>query len=221
MKRGFTLLEALISLSIMALMGALIWSSFGPTFELKETVEAQADRDQEIRMAMNRMSREISMAFLSNDYDKGRYRQMLTVFDGEHNAGDRDTLTFSSLSHERLYENALESDQSTIQYRVVEDPKVPGQLNLVRREKLVFDDEPSKGGVEDVLCENVQGLVFRYWDPVKLEWVEDWNTLDVDRANTMPFLVKISLLIGESGTIPETFTTQTPLFLPQPLDRTQ
>jgi general secretion pathway protein J len=215
------LLEALISLAIIALMGALIWGSFGPSYQLKETVEAQADRDQEIRMAMNRMAREISMAFLSNDYDKARYRQMLTVFDGEHNAGDRDSLTFSSLSHERLYENALESDQSTIQYRIVDDPKIAGQLNLVRREKLIFDDEPSKGGTEDVLCENVQGLVLRYWDPLKLEWTEDWNTLDVERANTLPFDVKITLLVGEPGAIPDAFTTQTPVFLPVPLDRTQ
>jgi general secretion pathway protein J len=146
---------------------------------------------------------------------------MLTVFDGEHNAGDRDSLTFSSLSHERLYENALESDQSTIQYRIVDDPKIAGQLNLVRREKLIFDDEPSKGGTEDVLCENVQGLVLRYWDPLKLEWTEDWNTLDVERANTLPFDVKITLLVGEPGAIPDAFTTQTPVFLPVPLDRTQ
>jgi general secretion pathway protein J len=177
--RGFTLLEALISLGIMAMMGALIWGSAGPTFQLKDTVEAQADRDQEIRMAVNRMSRE------------------------------------------RLYENALESDQNTIQYKIVEDPKIVGQMNLVRREKVIFDDEPTKGGAEDVLCEDVQGLILRYWDPVKLEWAEDWNTLDVERANTLPFEVKISLLVGEPGTIPQSFTTTTPIFLPQPMDRTQ
>ncbi|MHB8420292.1 MAG: type II secretion system protein GspJ [Myxococcales bacterium] len=218
---GFTLLEALISLAIMALMGTLIWGSFGPSWQLKETVEAQADRDAEIRLAMNRMAREISMAFLSNDYDKGRYRQMLTLFDGRHNAGDRDQLKFTSFAHQRLYENALESDQSLIEYKIVENPKISGQLDLVRREKTVMDDEPDRGGTEDVLCEDVQGLRLTYWDPVKQEWEEDWNTLDVDRANTLPFRVKITLLIGESGSPPTLFTTQAEIALPQPLDRTQ
>jgi general secretion pathway protein J len=221
MRRGFTLLEALISLAIMAFMGALIWGSFGPSWQLKETVEQQADRDAEIRLAMNRMAREISMAYLSNDYDKTRYRQMLTVFDGRHNAGDHDTLTFTSLSHQRLYENALESDESLIQYKLVENPQISGQVDLVRREKTVMDDEPDRGGTEDVLCEDVQGLQLLYWDPVKMEWEEDWNTLDVDRANTLPFRVKITLLIGEPGAIPTRYTTQAEIALPQPLDRTQ
>jgi general secretion pathway protein J len=221
MRRGFTLIDALISLAIMAFMGALIWGSFGPSWQLKETVEQQADRDAEIRLAVNRMAREISMAFLSNDYDKSRYRQMLTVFEGRHNAGDHDTLMFTSLSHQRLYENALESDQALIEYKLVENPQIPGQVDLIRREKTVMDDEPEHGGVEDVLCEDVQGLILRYWDPVKLEWEEDWNTVDVERANTLPFRVKITLLIGEPGAIPEAFTTQAQIALPQPLDRTQ
>ncbi|MHB1844070.1 MAG: PulJ/GspJ family protein, partial [Deltaproteobacteria bacterium] len=129
MRRGFTLLEALIALAIMALMGALIWGSFGPSWRLKEAVEAQAERDMGIRLSLTRMAREISMAFLSNDYDKARYREMLTRFDGEHGAGDHDRLLFTSVSHERLVENALESDQSVIAYRLVEsqDPARAGQ----------------------------------------------------------------------------------------------
>lgn len=218
---GFTLLEALIALSIMALMGGLIWGSFGPSFKLKEEVEAQADRDIGIRLAMNRMAREISMAYLSNDYDKARFREMITLFDGEHNAGDRDKLTFSSLSHQRLYENALESDESLIAYRILENPDKPGELDLMRREKMVQDDQPDRGGREDLLCEDVQGLQVRYWDATKKEWAEDWNTTDVQRANTLPFRVKITLLVGPYGSPPKVYTTQTPIFLPQPLDRTQ
>ncbi len=205
------------------MMGGLVWATFGPSYALKEAVEAQADRDIEIRGAVDRMAREISMAFLSNDYDKVRYRQMITFFSGVHNAGDRDTLTFTSLSHQRLYENAFESDQSLIQYKVVEDPdpEKSGQLDLVRREKTVIDDEPDRGGDEEILCENIQGLRLRYWDPVKKEWVEDWNTQDVDRANTLPFRVEITLLVGEAGDTPTAYPTQTWLYLPQPLDRTQ
>ncbi len=224
MKRGgFTLLEALISLAIMALMGGLIWGSFGPSWRLKETVEAQAERDMGIRLAMSRMAREISMAFLSNDYDKARYREMLTRFDGEHGAGDHDRLLFASVSHERLYENALESDQSIIEYKLLEsqDPQRVGQMDLVRREKTVFDDEPDRGGDVEVLCEDVQGIRFRYWDAVKSEWVEDWNSRDVERAGTLPLRVQIALVVGDPGTIGQRYTTQAEIFLPQPMDRTQ
>lgn len=218
---GFTLLEAMIAISIMAIMGGLIWGSFGPSFALKEEVEKQAERDEEVRSAMLRMAHEISMAFLSNDFDKGRYRDMLTLFDGRHGAGGRDTLTFTSLAHERLFDSALESDQVVIQYRVLEDKKIPGQLDLMRREKTVLDDQQDRGGDEEVLCEDVAGVGFRFWDDVKKDWVDDWNTKDVERANVLPFRVEITLLVGPQGSPPKRFVTQAQIFLPLPLDRTQ
>jgi general secretion pathway protein J len=217
---GFTLMEAMIAMAIMAMMGTLIWSSMGPSFQLKEEVEAQADHDASIRQAVNRMAREISMAFLSNDYDKTRYREMLTLFDGRRNAGSRDRLLFTSLAHQRLYENALESDQVVIEYRILEDPEVSGQLNLMRREKTVLDDQQDRGGTEDVLCEDVQGLALRYWDDKKKEWVDDWNTKDVSRAGQLPFRVEITLLAGPPGTVPVKYQTQAQIFLPMPQDRT-
>jgi general secretion pathway protein J len=219
--RGFTLFEAMVAISIMAIMGTLIWGSFGPSFALKDAVEKQGERDEQVRGAVLRMAHEISMAFLSNDYDKGRYREMLTLFDGRHGAGGHDTLTFTSLAHERLYENALESDQSIIGYRVLEDKTISGQYNLMRREKTVIDDQWDRGGDEEVLCEDVQGLILRYWDDAKKDWVEDWNTKDVDRTGVLPFRVEITLLIGPVGTTPQRFTTETQIFLTTPMDRTQ
>jgi general secretion pathway protein J len=218
---GFTLLEAMIAMAIMAMMGALIWGSMNPSFQLKEEVEAQADHDAAIRQAVNRMAREISMAFLSNDYDKGRYREMLTLFQGRRNAGNRDRLLFTTLAHERLYENALESDQVIVEYRILEDPDVEGQLDLMRREKTVIDDQQDRGGVEEVLCEDVQGLAFRYWDDQKKDWVEEWDTKDVSRTGQLPFRVEITLLAGPRGTVPVKYLTQAQIFLPQPQDRTQ
>jgi general secretion pathway protein J len=218
---GFTLLEAMIAMAIMALMGTLIWSSFSPSFQLKEEVEAEADHDTAIRQAVNRMAREISMAFLSNDYDKTRYREMLTLFQGRRSAGSRDRLLFTSLSHQRLYENALEGDQAIIEYRILEDPDVPGQLNLMRREKTVFDDQADRGGVEEILCDDVRGLSFRYWDDQKKQWVDDWDTKDVSRAGQLPYRVEITLLAGPSESNPVRYITQTEIFLPLPQDRTQ
>jgi len=218
---GFTLFEAMVAISIMAMMGALIWGSFAPSFALRDEVEKQGERDEQIRGAVLRMAHEISMAFLSNDYDKGRYREMLTLFDGRHGSGGHDTLTFTSLAHERLYENALESDQTIIGYRVLEDKIISGQYNLMRREKTVIDDQWDRGGDEEVLCEDIQGLVLRYWDDAKKEWVEDWNTKDVERTGVLPFRAEITLLVGPVGTTPQRFVTETQIFLPTPLDRTQ
>jgi general secretion pathway protein J len=220
--RGFTLLEAMVAISILAAMGGLIWGSFGPSFELKAAVEQQAEQQQEIRGAMNRMAREISMAFLSNDFDKVRYREQLTLFKGEHNGGDRDHLIFTSLAHQRLFDNALESDQSVIEYKVEDSRDHPGRTDLMRREKTVLDDQPERDGTPfEVLCEDIQGLRLAYWDDTKKEWADEWNSHDVTRTNTLPFRVRIVLLVGPSGKTPEKYTTEAQVFLLASMDRNQ
>ena len=106
----------MIAIAIMAHHGRAHLGQLRAQLPAEGEVEQQGERDEEIRGAL-RMAHELSMAFLSNDYDKGRYREMLTLFDGRARRGGRDTLTFTSLAHERLYENALESDQVIIHYQ--------------------------------------------------------------------------------------------------------
>ena len=57
--------------------------------------------------------RELSMAFLSDNYDTNRYRDPPTLF-----AGRDDELLFSTMAHERLYQDARESDQAIVEYTV-------------------------------------------------------------------------------------------------------
>ena len=64
-QRGFTLIEVMIAVSIAAIIGALTAGSFQRTYMAKELIESQDARYSAVRLAMTRMSREISMAFLS------------------------------------------------------------------------------------------------------------------------------------------------------------
>ena len=60
---GFSLVEALVTVVIMALIGMLTFGTFARAMDARERATAITDRYHGVRQAMLRMSREISSAF--------------------------------------------------------------------------------------------------------------------------------------------------------------
>src|SRR5580700_1858047 len=65
--RGMSLIEVMVSVVLMGLMGALLMSSINSSIKGKETVLELSTRYQLVRQALSRMTREISMAYLSKN----------------------------------------------------------------------------------------------------------------------------------------------------------
>ena len=104
-RRGFTLLEVMIAIAVLAMIGGLTWKSFDGAYALKKRVETAQERDQTVRGALDRIGREVSMTFLSEHYDHKRFRERPTFFrlkDGRREA----LLTFTSFAHQRLHVDA-------------------------------------------------------------------------------------------------------------------
>ena len=106
-----------------------------------EVVRQQDERYGAARLALARIAREVSMAFLSENWDANRYRDRVTLF-----VGREDELLFTTLAHVRLYRDVKESDQAVVEYRLDADPDHPSERALFRREKARLDDEPDRGG---------------------------------------------------------------------------
>jgi general secretion pathway protein J len=216
---GFTLLEVLIAVAILSIIGTLVWGSFARTFAVRDAVFTMQERYHTIRLALERMSREISMAFVydcrERDTVTGERRQR-SIFKVEQE-GHVDRMVFNSFSHLRLYRDARESDQNVLSYYGEDDPNESGKTNLMRKEKARIDGEPEEGGEALVLCPDIESVHFHLWDETKEEWAEEWNCTQVERLNTLPRLVKITLtVLGENGQeLP--FTTITRIFAQKPL----
>jgi len=212
-QRGFTLMEVMIAVAITGLMGALIAASFTSSFRAKEIVEGEAENYRNLRTAMNRMTREIGAAFVSDRYDPKRYRDS---YDRPTNfIGQRDHLLFSSLAHERLYTDAKESDQMVVEYSVKSstDRNAQGRRDLIRRENPLLEERMERGGTEDVLYEGVKRLEFAYWDSDKKEWLNEWDTRRSERKSILPTRVRISIwAVNESGREVQ-YTTQARVIL--------
>jgi general secretion pathway protein J len=215
-QRGFTLVEVLIAVSITAVIGAMALGAFSRSAAARQAVEEQDERIGGARVALGRMAREVSAAFLSDHFDRQRFRDRPTVFKGR-DGGDRDTILFATMAHTRAVRDARESDQSVVEYLLDDDPEIPGEQGLFRREKLRIDDEPDRGGVKSLLLQHVVAFDVEYWDWQKQEWARDWSTAPGDRT-LLPPRVKMKLTMKMPDGTRRSFETQARVAIIRPLD---
>ena len=215
MKRGFTLLEIMLAVSVLSLVGTLIYGGFSQTALNKARVEADVERSRIIHMALDRMARELTMAFVSTHVNPSLdLRVVDTAFIG-NDRGKSDRIDFTSFSHRRLYRNARESDQNEISYFVTEHPDDPGVQVLARREQNRIDDDPRRGGKSQILVENVEELNLEYFDPLLTDWVQTWDTEDVlAQPNRLPTQVRIRLSVKDPRRRGETQSFGTRVVIP-------
>lgn len=209
---GFSLVEVMIAVAITAFIGAVIAGSYQQVDRAATLVREQSARAAAVRLSLARMTRELSMAFLSEHYDRARFRDRPTLFKGED-----DTVLFTTMAHVRRYQDTPESDQAVVEYLLDRDPAT-GEEALYRREKVIIDDEPDRGGRQDLVADHVTRLTLRYWDPVRKEWVREWSTRSADRMNALPPRVKVDLEVQQADGSRATFTTQARVAITAPLD---
>ena len=219
MRRGFTLLEVMIAVAVLGLIGGLTWKSFDAASDLKSRIERAEERDQTVRGSMNRIAREVSMAFLSEHYDRKRFRERPTRFvikDGRREAD----LTFTSFGNERLAIDAKEGDQALFEYKLGPDPDVSGRRNLFRRVKPILDEDPDRGGQTAVLAEDVVAFSVEAWDAKDRTWRAEWDSNSPQQTGQLliPPRVKISLTMKDEQGKEKAYTTQATIMLLQPLD---
>jgi general secretion pathway protein J len=218
-KSGFTLIELLIALTITGIIVTLVYGSFARAFESREFVTKAQERYHTVRVALERMAREISSAFVYDcrelDTPTGERRHR-TLFKVEQE-GKIDHMVFSSFSHLRLFRDTHESDQNVITYFGASDPDDSSKMNLMRREKARIDGEPEDGGVAQVLCPDIEQMSIELWDETKEDWVDEWDCSQIERLNRLPHMARITLTVVDEYGKESPFTVITRIFIQKPL----
>ena len=214
-----TLLEVLVSIAILAMISLLIYGAFDSMTRGKKGEALRADRARQGREAVLRISREMSAAFLSmHQPQQIALQTRLTAFLGQ-NGSPFDRVDFAAFAHKRYEKEAKESDQCEVGYFASQNPDAPEKTDLVRREQTPMDIEPKKGGVVNVLAEDIELFDIRYLDPLTGSWLESWDTQQLTgQLNRLPLEVKITLTLkGVPNGTPSIFTTKVILPMQAPL----
>lgn len=208
-RRGFTLLEVVVALAILALIAGLTFSTVASAINTRDMLEADDAVNQSARVAMSRIRRDLALAYLTtNTSAVNTYR---TLFVGQN--GDPDRVWFASLAHQRLYRGARESDQTEITYWTEDDPDTRGAMVLLRREAPRIDQEPERDGVIAPLAYDVTSFEVRYLDSQTNEWREEWDTTGSETPNRLPRAAQVSLTLlapdpdDEEKTVERSFMT--------------
>ena len=212
--RAFTLIEVAMAMLITVSITTAVWMVFSRSFEMRDKAMDIAERYRGIRIAMDRMARDIEMAFLT--LRQGPNKTTQTIFKHE-DSSPCDVLTFTTVGHIRMIRDSDESDQNEVQFYCDDHPDEPGQIALFRREARRIDEDPEKGGFHQILLPDINGLEFRLYDHRTDEWVEEWDSTQLERALKLPQLVRIEMTVPTPDGAEEIFVTKTRIALDEVL----
>ncbi len=213
-QEGFTLIEIMIAVVILAIISLLLWQSTYVLMHAKERYELEDERFHEVILALSRMADDLSMAFLYQSKDHtgssgtGEAQRVIRFYGKEN--GDQDELHFASFSNLRFIRGSRENEQAEISYMLKKrEGEEESGWDLIKRTQSPPDREPEAGGNEYVVLENVKEFKLQYYDEGRKEWRREWDSASVDFNKRIPKAVEIAIVI-EDPLVPEetkTFTT--------------
>jgi len=203
-RRGFTLLELLVALAIVAVVITLLYESFNAVLRSTQLVDEESEIDQMVRISMERITSELRSAYYGlPSQTAGSSTFMFVGQDSMASDYPTDTLRFSTLSHARVSSGNADPTVSIVEYSLVPVPETDTAV-LMHREETTPLSSSASGLEEYELAESVVGLSFRYFDGK--DWTEQWNDSDKKK---LPKAVEIQLIIKDRAGQVRRFTTQT------------
>jgi general secretion pathway protein J len=164
---GFTLLEVVISVGILAVILSIVYNTFNSSMKAFTAMENQGDAYAQARIVLTRMSEEIASIYFS---PQNRNTGLLGEDRDEYDL-PADSLHFTSLSHIRWVKDSKESELCEIGYYLEKDEETG---SLFRREDWNVDGTIEEGGRPLELAQGVDGLNFRFYDGE--EWADEWDS---------------------------------------------
>jgi prepilin-type N-terminal cleavage/methylation domain-containing protein len=223
-QRGFTMIEVLISVALLASMSALAWAAVSNMFRAQEAFNARTERDLIVRNALARITNEIAAAYLAGpdqggeqvpgqELDPTQITEEMRVRSNQAPyqfgmIGRRDRIDFTSFGYVRKRDDEAAGHHAEIGYSVRNGRDDQGNFvrQLVRREDTTVDDNLTRGGVSFVLIPEIQSLSISYWDAGEVKvgtarevaqgrWVNEWDTTRRDYAGRLPHRVRVEITL--------------------------
>jgi general secretion pathway protein J len=198
--RGFTLIELVVAVTVLAFVSMLIYGAFSGMKSSRDGLTRIQDRYREGRIAMARIARDLQSAYISQHVPLSPALVVQkTAFVGKVGIpGHR--VDFNAFSNVQRDRNAHVSDQIEISYFASDNPEQSGTYDLVRRTSEYPDEEPGKGGRVEVLATDIDLFQLEYLDATTGLWTETWDTTQATgQTNRMPLQVRIRMVLKQGS----------------------
>lgn len=186
---GFTLIEILLAVAILATVSVLVSVSFSSTLRIMDAVSDDGGREHLARSALSVIAQDLTTARLQPASPwMGR--------NAELNGQPADVMAFLSAGQVRSRPGAPEAELTRVLYTREENRL----LRIAGVNAYIFTPD----AVEQVdLATGVAGFNVRYYDRAAQLWVDVW---DGQGRTTLPAAVMIELTLLNSRKQPRTYT---------------
>ena len=178
---GFTLIEVLLAVSLVAMMAALVFGSLFLTTSAIDATRANSANEQIVRSTLRVMIDELSVSQASQTGPP--WMGINGQFDGQ----PADTIAFLTMGQYR----GAESTKDTEQVRIVYTREGDRLLRYVRKNLYGLTDE-SIGQIE--LVNKVKAFNVRYYDGTNRLWVDEWDGRVRKKSPPIAILIELTLL---------------------------
>jgi prepilin-type N-terminal cleavage/methylation domain-containing protein len=196
---GFTLLEILLALAILALVLSSLFGAYSETITATELVEASREVDQAARLTVAQMADDLKSLYqqeVKGDPKDSPYRFQGGIAESDGEAVE--FMSFASTAHLGFDPAGPSMSVNRIAYVLKKSEEGEPYFQLLRRER-PFADFPGQGEEAEMeLADNVKELAVTYGDDAGTTLTE-WDSASPEHSGRPPRLVQIRLKV-EAGT---------------------
>jgi len=205
--RGFTLLEVMVAITVLAFILGIVYTTFATVSESDRRGSAAMESNIKVRNLAEQMTRDISSLFIDLDQrlesaaPSGLVYGMVSGDPAEGGA----SLDFTAITADPGdFNDAVVAE---IGYSLL--PSEGGGFRLMKRIDGTPDDNLREGGLVLDLMDGISSLTFEFLDH-RGEWQKEWDSLS---ENSLPRAIKIIIAFDEEKGETESFSMQVPVYL--------
>ena len=203
--RGFTLIEMMLAIGVLALILAMLASSFSVVAHSKVHAEGRLMVDREGRALLWQLTRE-----LRNVVQTPYTASNVALFGNGHMSSGVpvDTITMSTFSGGHRKALTGMTPETIVTYNLTSNPDQQGWYLLQRSQQsglLTGSVSPQT----TTLAGNILSLHFRYYDGQR--WGESWDSSSLPQGRQLPVAVAIQIKMAAPGGQVMDFATQVTL----------
>jgi prepilin-type N-terminal cleavage/methylation domain-containing protein len=208
-RRGFTLLEVLVSLTLVGLLAAGIGLALRTGLDASARLRERSAFHAEARAAVDVLATDLGAAFLSGANPEETL--FTAVPPGQAGTGQPflrlTTLSYRRSRASRPAGDEARSDAVRVDYRL--EPNPAGGYDLVRAERWLTEIGP---GENAVVCSGIADLQLLYLDDSEPQeawmaeaeanpplWVQEGEEVPSPPRRSLPRAVQLTLLLGDPG----------------------
>jgi type II secretion system protein J len=204
--KGFTLLEVLVSVAILAIIMAAIYSAYVSNVEAIQIARENGQVHQTARIVLDLMTKDLQSALTETGVPSETTSLGLIGKTEERDGRRMDRIDFTTLTHMALTEQGPNTDLCEVGYRVVTDEEQEDMLVLVRRDDSSPDEDLTEGGSVEELARNIVEFKITYEDSGGEER-DNWGTEGTGETSGLPLLVKVRFVLKDSLNREHVFAT--------------